>query len=243
MSNPPIIIAEAPPAPPLQQAIAPAWHTAGVLLLLLGFSALSMHLRTGHEYHRISGYAIAMASEWLLVAFIWLGARWGGASLRTLAGSIDSSWRAILRDLGLAIAYLVVANIILGALSFLLARLGHPSQGGALKNLLPRSGLETAIFLLLALTAGFCEEAIFRGYLQQQFTAWTRNSMAGIIAQGIVFGLCHAYQGSTMMVVISLYGILFGLLAFWRKSLRPGMIAHFVQDGVGGLLLARHALR
>jgi membrane protease YdiL (CAAX protease family) len=46
-----------------------------------------------------------------------------------------------------------------------------------------------------------------------------------------------------MMVVISLYGILFGLLAFWRKSLRPGMIAHFVQDGVGGLLLARHALR
>jgi membrane protease YdiL (CAAX protease family) len=46
-----------------------------------------------------------------------------------------------------------------------------------------------------------------------------------------------------MIIIISVYGVLFGLLAAWRKSLRPGMIAHFLQDGVGGLLLAARVLR
>jgi membrane protease YdiL (CAAX protease family) len=42
-----------------------------------------------------------------------------------------------------------------------------------------------------------------------------------------------------MVVTIGVYGCLFGLLAAWRKSLRPGMLAHFLQDGIGGLMLAR----
>ncbi|MGD0800793.1 MAG: type II CAAX endopeptidase family protein [Terracidiphilus sp.] len=243
MSNPSIEKSETLPVPLSGQAIAPAWHTAVVLLLLLGVSAESMHMRAGHEFHRVTGYAIAMFSQWLIVAFICLGQRWGGASLRTLAGSCALGWRAILRDLGLAIAYLVAANIVLGVLGSLLARLGHPSQGEALQNLLPRTGLEIVVFLLLALTAGICEETIFRGYLQRQFKAWSRNGAVGIVAQGVVFGVCHAYQGSTMIIIISVYGVLFGLLAAWRKSLRPGMIAHFLQDGVGGLLLAARVLR
>jgi uncharacterized membrane protein len=41
------------------------------------------------------------------------------------------------------------------------------------------------------------------------------------------------------VVIIAVYGCMFGLMALWRQSLRPGMIAHFVQDAVGGLLLAR----
>jgi hypothetical protein len=229
------------------QPIAPAWHTAGVLALLLGIVMLSMHTRgaapAGHASHRLLGYSVSMASEWLIVGFIWLGGRWGVASLRNLAGSFAPGWRPILRDLGLAVAFLFSSNIILGFLSFLAARLGHPSQGGYLKNLLPRGPLEIAAFLLLALTAGICEETIFRGYLQRQFTAWTRSAAAGILAQGLVFGCAHAYQGSTMIFIIAVYGCLFGLLALWRKSLRPGMIAHFLQDGIGGILLARQLLK
>jgi membrane protease YdiL (CAAX protease family) len=44
------------------------------------------------------------------------------------------------------------------------------------------------------------------------------------------------------MLLIAVFGILFGLLAYWRRSLRPGMVAHFVQDGIAGVL-ARHLLR
>jgi membrane protease YdiL (CAAX protease family) len=38
------------------------------------------------------------------------------------------------------------------------------------------------------------------------------------------------------MVIIAMYGCLLGALAYWRRSVRPGMIAHFMQDGLVGLL-------
>ncbi len=245
MPTTPIKTPEAPQ--PEAKAIAPAWHTAGVLLLLLGLAAFSMLMlhsgSIGHPHNRLLGYAITMTMEWLIVAFIGLGARWRGASLRTLVGGSWPSWRSVGRDLGLAAGFLVAANIILGILGSVLGRIGHPTSNDALKNLLPHTGLETAVYLLLALTAGICEELIFRGYLQRQFAAWTGNAPAGIAVQGIVFGAAHAYQGPVMMLVIAVYGCMFGWLASWRKSLRPGMSAHFLQDAVGGLLLARYALK
>jgi hypothetical protein len=39
------------------------------------------------------------------------------------------------------------------------------------------------------------------------------------------------------MVLIAAYGCLFGILAAWRKSLRPGMMAHAWQDLLSGILL------
>ena len=141
----------------------------------------------------------------------------------------------MLRDAGLAVGFLVVANILLSFVRHLFP--GAPSE--AIKNLLPHTGLETAIFLGLSLTAAICEELIYRGYLQRQFAAWTGSAAAGIVLQGAVFGFSHAYQGTAMVITIAVYGCLFGLLAAWRKSLRPGMLAHFLQDGIGGLILAR----
>ncbi|MGD0098062.1 MAG: CPBP family intramembrane glutamic endopeptidase [Terracidiphilus sp.] len=238
---------EQPQQQPAARGIAPAWHTAGVCLLLLGVVLLSLFQRGGSHAafseHRLIGYTFTLVAEWIIVAFIWLGARWGGATLETLMGANLPAIRTIARDLGLAVAFLILANIILGITNFVLTRLMHPASSEALKNLLPRTQPEVAVFLLLALNAGICEEMIFRGYLQRQFTAWTRSAAVGIVAQAIGFGVAHAYQGSIQVIVISVYGCLFGLFALWRKSLRSGMMAHFLQDGIGGLLLARFALK
>src|SRR5437762_461261 len=54
--------------------------------------------------------------------------------------------------------------------------------------LTPHSHLEFALFVGLALTAGFCEEIIFRGYLQKQFAAASGMAAIGVLAQGILFG-------------------------------------------------------
>jgi hypothetical protein len=228
---------------PDSKAIAPVWHTAVVLLLLLSLVAIGLFVLGGdfinHANHRALIYVITMAIEWLIVAFIALGARWQGASLSVLAGSFSPTLRSIARDLGLAIVFLIVANIVLGILGFILGRLTHATPNAAIKNFLPHTCLDIALWLLLSLTAGICEEMIFRGYLQRQFCAWTGNAMTGIALQGIIFGLAHAYQGPTQIFVIAVYGCMFGLLAHWRKSLRPGMAAHFFQDCIGGLMLSR----
>jgi membrane protease YdiL (CAAX protease family) len=103
--------------------------------------------------------------------------------------------------------------------------------------LAPQSPVEIALWIALSVTAGICEETIFRGYLQKQFIAWTGSIPTGIFLSAAVFGLGHIYQGVRSTLVITVYGLLFGILAQWRSSLRPGMIAHALNDTVGGLAL------
>ena len=104
--------------------------------------------------------------------------------------------------------------------------------------------MESAVFLLLTITAGTCEETIFRGYLQRQFSAWTKSAVLGIALQGILFGAYHAPLGLVSVITNAIGGaLLYGTLAAWRRSLRPGMIAHTLNDALGGLVLARYFLK
>ena len=89
----------------------------------------------------------------------------------------------------------------------------------------------------MSATAGFCEEIIFRGYLQRQFAAMTNSMLIGVLLSAAVFGASHGYEGVARMVLIGIYGLMFGLLAWWRKSLRPGMIAHAWHDALSGAVL------
>jgi uncharacterized protein len=238
-------MATATPAQPDQpglRAIAPVWHTVVVLLVLFALSALSIRQQglpsIGRAHGHVSSYVFVMAFEWLLTAFIWLGIRRRGMRLRDLIGGSWPSVRAVLRDLGIAVLYLIAANLVLSALGFLLK--ATPSPG--LRNIFPNGLPEVVLYVMLALTAGICEEILFRGYLQRQFAALTKSASAGLILQGLAFGAAHGYQGKKYMFIIVVYGCLFGLLASWRRSLRPGMTAHFVQDTVGGLV-GRHFLK
>ena len=90
--------------------------------------------------------------------------------------------------------------------------------------------------MLLSISAGISEELVFRGYLQRQLTAFTGRTSLGLFLQVAVFGIARGYQGVRSCLTISIYGALFTVLALWRKSLRPGMIAHAWTDIVSGLL-------
>ena len=106
----------------------------------------------------------------------------------------------------------------------------------AAQLLLPRGWLEVGLWIGLSLSAAFCEELTFRGYFQIQFGAFTRSPAAGLVLQALLFGVAHAYQGPRSVILIALYGALFGAVALWRRSLRPGMVAHALTDLVLGLL-------
>ena len=228
-----------PQSQPTASSVAPAWHTIGVLLLLFGMVCLE-----GHFSLRLPAYLFIIVAEWLVVFFIWLGSRWGGTSLRTLAGDFAPTWHSILRDLGLAVAFLIVANVLLALESSLLTRFLQGPSNEDMRAFLPQGGLESAVFLLLAITAGVCEEIIFRGYLQRRFTGRTKSAVLGIALQGILFGGYHAQLGWVSVITNAVCGaLLYGTLAAWRRSLRPGMIAHILGDAVGGLVLARYLVK
>jgi uncharacterized protein len=215
------------------QAIARPIHTALVLLVQLALSLLSWY-RLLHappaSFNRLSTYFRTMLAETIVVAVIVFGVVSYGSSLETIFGE---RWRTpfdILRDLAIGVAFWMASTILLSAL------MGHGHSSSGVQLILPRSGYEKFVWVLLSAAAGIAEEAIFRGYLQKQFAAFTRSVPAGIAMSAGLFGTAHLYQGWRGAVVIAAQGVLLGILAAWRRSVRPGMIAHAWQDAFAGLL-------
>jgi membrane protease YdiL (CAAX protease family) len=101
--------------------------------------------------------------------------------------------------------------------------------------MLPAGVLEIALWIALSISAGVCEEVVFRGYFQNQFLALTGGRGIALVMQAALFGVSHGYQGMEACLKIALYGLLFGAIALWRKSLRPGIIAHAWTDIAAGL--------
>ena len=181
---------------------------------------------------RVLLYLSLIAGEWALV--FYLRRRLRPTTLRDLIGG---DWRAPARvtlDLALAAGLWLAWKLIVLGLAQLPYLAGEARVGG----MLPRGPLEIAVWIPLSLTAGFCEELIFRGWLQRLFTARTRSAGLGVLLQALVFGALHAYEGAAASLRIVCFGLLFGLVALWRRSLRPGMIAHAATDVLSGIFHA-----
>jgi hypothetical protein len=117
-----------------------------------------------------------------------------------------------------------------------IARLLGPSSAKSVDSLLPHSPLEIVIWIATSITAGICEEMVFRGYLQRQLHALSGNAVVAVLGQGVVFGLFHGYQGWQQVITISALGILLGMLAAWRGNLRANIVVHAWADVWAGWL-------
>jgi uncharacterized protein len=230
-----------PPPPTLpptnlpDRGIAPLWHTAIVLLTLLGVSLLGALIgsRTFFGVHgRLPSYLFVIVFEWATVGFIVWGLNRRGVRVSEVIGGRWSRGLYVLRDVGLGIAFIFVFGGALQVLTYLFNVAPPPSM----LEMLPQTWFELIAWVFVSLTGGFCEEFIFRGYLQRQLSALTHYVVIGIVLQALVFGLAHGYQGWKLMSLIALYGACFGVLAHWRRSLRPGIIGHALQDTAGGFL-------
>jgi CAAX protease family protein len=234
----------APPSPPSPLArVAPWLHTLLVLALMLFISFYGSGGRQQQEvqrHGRLPAYISIMILEWLVVGLVWVGIRRRGVSMRELVGGKWDKFETALLDFGIAAGFWFVSLLVLAGAGYALglARARNLDEvRKAFGFLAPHNGVELLVWLLVCLTAGFCEEVIFRGLFQRQFAALTRNRWGGVVLQAVLFGAAHGYQGVRRMAQIAVFGALFGLLALWRKSLRPGMIAHAWQDALTGVVL------
>ena len=151
--------------------------------------------------------------DWLLLYYCWVGVHHKGGNLKTLSGGRWTSWKSLATAVGIAGAFWVLWE---GAEYGVYWLLGS-SSAKTVDSLLPKSLVEILIWIATSITAGICEEMAFRGYLQKQFHALAGSVAMAVLAQGLVFGLFHAYQGWKNVIVISVLGVLYGILAAWRK--------------------------
>ena len=258
---------EQPPQPSASPSIAPAWHTILLVIAIIALSihgASSLSAIHG-ELNRLPTYGLTAATELAMLAWVIFGLRLRKIPFLSLLGSCPVNIRSIASDLGFALLFWIASLMVLGTLSIAWSGVeaalthrtpvtlaaGHseqsplfpdPSRLEALRELAklaPANGREIAAWALLCMIVGFVEEIVFRGYLQRQFIGWARGRVAaGVLVSAVVFGAAHAYQGARSMVLLSVFGVLFSLLALCRRSLRAGIFAHAGHDFVAGLALA-----
>jgi membrane protease YdiL (CAAX protease family) len=217
-------------------------HTAILVAILLAIAAAGALFQRGagpaaettaSHPDVVPLYLSLLVAEWALLFYTWrIGLRPHGVRLGDLIGGRWSGWSSVLRDLGLAIGVWLVWLGIERAGDLWLGP-GHARSIGAY---LPQRPLEVGFWILLSLSAGFCEEVVFRGYLQRQLAAATRSRPLGLILQAVIFGVAHGYQGVAAALRITVFGLLYGGLTLWRGSVRPGIAAHAWTDIWSGWL-------
>jgi hypothetical protein len=178
-------------------------------------------------------YGRILFFELLFLGIVIVGVKLRGVSLQTIFGKRWQSVGEVFRDLGLGVGLLVLSTIV----GSVLAGHGGRAPDQAILYMIPQTSLELALWMVVSLAAGICEEAIFRGYLQRQFSALAKNVPVGIVLAAGAFGASHLYQGFRRASVIAVAAVVFGWFAHWRKTVRPGMVAHTLQDAVAPLLL------
>jgi hypothetical protein len=220
----------------------PYWHTFALIAVLGVLSAGNAHSSygaySGQAHTRI--YIATIVYEWIFTGYVWWGLSRAGLKLRELIGGRWQSVEDFLLDVALSIGVWIGTWIVLAMIAIAMGMdhtVNLEEARRRLAFLAPQSGLEVALWICLSATAGFCEEVLFRGYFQMQFTRLLRNRWAALVVVSALFGLGHGYEGAQRMLLIALLGLSFGLMSIARKSLRPAMMAHTLQDTVSGLLL------
>ncbi|MGY1706930.1 type II CAAX prenyl endopeptidase Rce1 family protein [Geodermatophilus sp. SYSU D00697] len=192
---------------------------------------------------RRSFYRRLLVLEWglaLVAAVVWL------AAPGVTAGEVGLRWpQSLPGPLSGAAAVLVVAFVVLstralrsGAL-VAAAQVRRPGEGRhaepqahATLALLPRTRAERRLFTVVGVTAGVCEEWLYRGFFLAVVAAVAGGlSTAALVAvAAAAFGLAHAYQGVAGVLTTGVLGGVLAALYLDTGSLLLPVVLHVLID-------------
>ncbi len=202
-------------------------------------------------YRRLSEADPAWARSWLwasTVGHLWTVVAFGAAlwaasdrSWTSFGLTVPEGWRlwtSVAVFLLLA-AYHVLAVATLARSAD--ARASLRQQFGVLAGLLPRTRTELYRFGGASLTAGFCEEFLYRGYFIWVFAPWLGWWGAAALSLPF-FAVAHIYQGWNGVMRTGIAGAVFTLVVAIFDSLWPAIAIHALVD-LGAGTMAWMALR
>ncbi len=216
------------------------------------YRQLKLDVAKGDARARTRVYLQALKFEWIsaLMAALALRFDWSKFNPRLL-GLENSSWiqqLAVPDGMGKALLGGLFGGVALGGVVFAVARLvanrrpaappapeAPPSWRSRLlpdfTALIPVTTRERWLWVAVALSAGICEEIVFRGWLLA--TLHSPVGLAGtwlIVVAAAVFGLAHLYQKAMGVLLTGFVGLLFCLLYFKTGSLLVPILLHCLID-------------
>jgi membrane protease YdiL (CAAX protease family) len=202
------------------------------LVLVVGVPVLSYTTARSMEIHtmpRLGLYLSAVFSQWLLT-FLGLGVVFLVARKVFMQGFAALALSATLEwGTGIGLAALAAVSLIIWC-----ERRGWlPRESDLTYLLIPETPREKLWgVLIVAPTAAFCEEFLFRGFLLTQLHDWLHSLLWAWIVSSVAFGLAHFYQRWGGMVRAGLLGALLAWPVVRWGSLYPAMLAHWIIDAV-----------
>ncbi len=146
----------------------------------------------------------------------------------------EASW---LPGSGIVVGFMGAALVALFLPIFLMIR-SETTRARIAKSLeklnfiLPKTAEERRWFVLVAITAGVCEEILYRGFLIHYFRELpvSIGLIGALILSSCVFGFAHLYQGVVGIVQTTILGAIFGLIFIVTGSLVLPMVLHALID-------------
>jgi uncharacterized protein len=216
----------------------------GVLIPWRGRARLQHLLAqpVGGTKEKLALYGSTMAFQWLLFAVVlWRSLAHGLTPAELgIGASVTSS----------VLLASATGAMVLGALQALnvrrISRVQAPVVDRMRKlaeRLLPLKAVEFAPYTALVLTAGVCEEFLYRGFAMAAIGRVGLPSSLAVVISSVLFGLAHSYQGRSGVAGTTLLGILFGVFRVVYLTLLTVVVWHIAFDMAAGIAGPRYLLK
>jgi membrane protease YdiL (CAAX protease family) len=189
-------------------------------------SSIPVAVNGSPEQRLFFWFIAGVIAEWLFVSGVWFLLKLRGVSFRDLG-----VWQ-----LGTRSAW--VLALALAALSILSNLRLFPRMHIPISYAFLPHGFHLFAALILGVTAGFCEEVLFRAFLMTQFAEAGYGKAIQVLIPGLAFGLAHAgYLNQGFLVWLGIVlptaflGMMWGVAyLLGRRGLLPTIVAHFLND-------------
>ena len=206
------------------------------LLALRGYRKFLRDVKADVPGVRARMYLRTIAEQWILTLAVlgwWLHEQRDLHELGLRLGSTGPAIAGALLTGGVLVLFLQQWKKIRGLDTQRLAKL-EASLGDA-APLLPTSASELRLFRVLSVTAGICEEILFRGYLLWYLAAGVGTWPAMLLGAAL-FGVAHSYQGVKGTLKTGIGGLVLVALYQTTGSLLWPMMLHAAMDLQGGAI-------
>ena len=178
-------------------------------------------------------YRQILALQWslaALVVFLWIVLRrpWSAVGLHPAL-----NWGLMGVLAGMVVVVLLAVLQQRGTRDPLEAHARVRQRVQHIERMLPHDARELRWFSAVAVTAGICEELLYRGYLLWYLQHWLPLAPAIALA-AIIFGVGHFYQGPRGVLLTTIVGAFMAGVYLVTGSLFAPMVLHALMDLYSG---------
>jgi membrane protease YdiL (CAAX protease family) len=190
---------------------------------------------------RFALYLSTIAFQWLVAVIVGWRAWTRGISAGQLGLAMNGGLKVAIVSVAGAAAFSLLHWLNLRRVGKLPLSARGPLQSLA-EHILPRNRREFLPYLVLAVTAGVCEEFLYRGFVMAVLARTGFALWSTVLISSILFGLAHLYQGKSGFVSTLFVGVVFAVARIAYHSLVPVMLWHATVDIVAGIAGSRYLL-